>query len=379
MKVLPPATFESVKDSFVTSPKTRSRRFPCKVMYMGIVGPPVEGLSDGKVMMKRVSRLVTTKKQSYNQHFVSNYVTNNNLKQGHWKTLFPNIEDVTIGDFIDIIKETYQFDEEKGNNLLFTYHSYYLTKKKKLKKKKLLKLVSDDGLLIKNRKITVLDDNGELVQRQLSLKDLNLRVTIPAKSQVHQDVTCNSQFMLDSIYEIGTSIRKTYSFLNKETPVYLFVDNAGGHGKKIVKEQYRKILLDKFNVHLEWQVANSPETNMLDLGVWMAIQSRVEYIHKRKVMQHDDLAISIDTAFDEFPSNTLTKVHDRWKLVLKLILAGKGKNDLVEKCRGLKVDLDDLPSVPDSDDEEAVKAMIKGAEDDSECVTPDDEVVFRES
>ena len=113
MKVLPPATFESVKDSFVTSPKTRSRRFPCKVMYMGIVGPPVEGLSDGKVMMKRVSRLVTTKKQSYNQHFVSNYVTNNNLKQGHWKTLFPNIEDVTIGDFIDIIKETYQ-ESERG-------------------------------------------------------------------------------------------------------------------------------------------------------------------------------------------------------------------------------------------------------------------------
>ena len=60
MKVLPPATFESVKDSFVTSPKTRSRRFPCKVMYMGIVCPPVEGLSDGKVMMKRVSRLITT-------------------------------------------------------------------------------------------------------------------------------------------------------------------------------------------------------------------------------------------------------------------------------------------------------------------------------
>ena len=54
-------------------------------------------------------------------------------------------------------------------------------------------------------------------------------------------------------------------------------------------------------------------------------------------------------------------------------------NVLVEKCHGLKVDLDDLPSVPDSDDEEAVKEMIKGAEDDSECVTPDDEVVFRES
>ena len=113
---------------------------------------------------------------------------------------------------------------------------------------------------------------------------------------------------------------------------------------------------------------HSPETNMLDLGVWMSVQSKVEFIHKLKVMQHDAPAKSVEEAFLDTSVVMLNKVHDRWKLVLKLILAGRGTNELVEKCRGLKVDLNDLPSIPNSDDEDAMKAKIAGAVQDSECV-----------
>ena len=40
LKVLPPADFEDAEEVRVTNPKVRSRRHPCKIMYMGIVAPP---------------------------------------------------------------------------------------------------------------------------------------------------------------------------------------------------------------------------------------------------------------------------------------------------------------------------------------------------
>ena len=58
----------------------------------------------------------------------------------------------------------------------------------------------------------------------------------------------------------------------------------------------------------------------------------------------------------------MKNVHDRWKLVLELIIAGKGSNNLVKKHRGLKSKLHDLPDVPDSDDEVVVEEMLKKAE-----------------
>lgn len=71
--------------------------------------------------------------------------------------------------------------------------------------------------------------------------------------------------MIDVVHEIGSSIQKGYSFIPHSTPVILFMDNAGGHGKKHIKEEYVKKLKDEYNVEVEWQVPNSPETNMLDL------------------------------------------------------------------------------------------------------------------
>ena len=59
------------------------------------------------------------------------------------------------------------------------------------------------------------------------------------------------------------------------------------------KVQYEKILLEEYNIIIQWQVPLSPELNLLDLGVWMVLQSYVEVIHQGKVMQSDELANSI--------------------------------------------------------------------------------------
>ena len=56
----------------------------------------------------------------------------------------------------------------------------------------------------------------------------------------------------------------------------------------------------------------------------------------------------------------MKRVYERWKLVLELIIQARGKNHLVEKHRGLKSKLlDDLPTIPDSDDEDEVEAILK--------------------
>ena len=196
-----------------------------------------------------------------------------------------------------------------------------------------------------------------LLTRKMTLDDLYLRVYVPKKRIVVRDMTSNSDFMVNSVHEIGKAIRKAFSFIPESKTVHLFMDNAGGHGKIKVKEQYVETLKNEYNVEVEWQVSHSPETNMLDLGTWMALQSKVEYHHKRRVMFKDVLAKSVEHCWygRDLNASILNKIHERWKLVLKLIVAGKGTNNLVEKHRGLKGNLVEMPSVPDSDDDEVVQ------------------------
>ena len=91
------------------------------------------------------------------------------------------------------------------------------------------------------------------------------------------------------------------------------MDNAGGHGKKEIKEEYVKKLKEKYNVEVEWQIPNSPETNMLDLGTWFALQSKVEMNHRNKVMNKDVLATTVEKCWNDVDMNKdiLKKVHMR--------------------------------------------------------------------
>ena len=87
---------------------------------------------------------------------------------------------------------------------------------------------------------------------------------------------------------------------------------------------------------MKWQVPNSPEMNMLDLGTWMAIQSLVEKKHGSLVMRNDVLANTVKESFNELSSNTLSNIHERWLKVLDLIIAKGGENTDINKFRGKK-------------------------------------------
>ena len=169
----------------------------------------------------------------------------------------------------------------------------------------------------KNIKVVRLDRNSNQVidsinirtkeggpLRKICLDDLTLHVRVERGTKVETDVNCDTTFMLDSIDEIGSSIREKMKWVPKTDPIHLFIDNAGGHGTNEGKDKYEKILKDKFNIILTWQVPNSPETNMLDLGAWMTIQSVVEELHRQRLMNEDALADTVMQAFDEFDGQT---------------------------------------------------------------------------
>ena len=113
------------------------------------------------------------------------------------------------------------------------------------------------------------------------------------------------------------------------------IDNAGGHGTQGGKGEYKQILKDEFNIIIIWQVPNSPEMNMLDLGVWVSVQSMVENIHRQLVMKNDVLMDSVDRALGRvgLESEALNNIYNRWVKVLQLIIQGKGDNSFVESCR----------------------------------------------
>jgi hypothetical protein len=73
---------------------------------------------------------------------------------------------------------------------------------------------------------------------------------------VDEDITCNSEFMLDIMPRIGMEIREKYHWVPRGESVYLVMDNAGGHGTDDAKLAYTEDLL-KWKIVIIWQIPMS--------------------------------------------------------------------------------------------------------------------------
>ena len=132
MKVLPKADFESDEDAKYISPKVHSRRHTIKCMFLGVVShPDMYEDSDGKIMIKRVSKKSQSKAVSITKSFVSDYIVNDNIKNGEWHKFFPDSHDMSVGEAMELICEHYQIDKVVSTNLYFSYTSYDRNKKVK--------------------------------------------------------------------------------------------------------------------------------------------------------------------------------------------------------------------------------------------------------
>ncbi len=59
------------------------------------------------------------------------------------------------------------------------------------------------------------------------------------------DVSCDSSFMTDVMPKVGKAIREAYHWVPLEKPIFLYLDNAGGHGTKDAVDQYVQHLKDE--------------------------------------------------------------------------------------------------------------------------------------
>ena len=120
------------------------------------------------------------------------------------------------------------------------------------------------------------------------------------------------------------------------------------------------------------QIPRSPETNVLDLGVWMSIQAVVTRVHHKRRCHPDALARSVCDAWNNYLSpNAFENVFNRLRIVLTCIVDDNGGNDSVENKRGklfrdatLVVDLDD-------DDENEDNELDNSELDDCDSISND--------
>ena len=81
---------------------------------------------------------------------------------------------------------------------------------------------------------TYIDQRGN--EKKLTLEDLTLHVVVTdAGSGCEKDITCNSEFMINSINQIGITIRDAFHWVPRDVPIYLYMGNAGGHGTDAIK------------------------------------------------------------------------------------------------------------------------------------------------
>ena len=148
------------------------------------------------------------------------------------------------------------------------------------------------------------------------------------------DISCDSDYMLRVMPRVGEAIRAAYHWVDDSDPIYLFLDNAGGHGTDEAVEKYCNLLAEEYHVICYHQRPRSPATNMLDLGVWMAFQNVVERMHFRRRMEAQALARTVERSWEDLEPVKLENVYRRWKLVLDLIIEDQGGNAKVESRRG---------------------------------------------
>ena len=154
-----------------------------------------------------------------------------------------------------------------GENLIFRYTT--LTNNNK---EKVVTLTTKE---FKKMKKNIMRKKNE-TEKNLQDTDLTLSVLQPENTEVKNDISCDSLFMMKHIQLIRREIWKAHPHVQSYIHIYLWMDNVWGHGKDQIKDEYLDILKNEFNILIEWQIANSHELNMLDLGMFMALQSLVE-------------------------------------------------------------------------------------------------------
>jgi hypothetical protein len=153
--------------------------------------------------------------------------------------------------------------------------------------------------------------------------------------EYEKDCSCDLAFLMDNMDGFGKAIRAKYWWVPREVPIELIMDNAGGHGTKDCIADYIEMLKRDHNVVVWHQIPWSPDTNILDLGIWCGVQHHFEKMQCGKTRSNvGALARTIELAWDMYDSNrAFANIFKRWKKVLRLINAQIRDNILSDSAR----------------------------------------------
>ena len=320
------------------SPKIRSRRYPCKVMYLGVVARPnADKGFNGRIMIKRVAREEEVKKRSRNQNFSPDVKVNEAIKSGtDWHDLY--VEDITAGDLCDAIAEFYGLSEFVTDRLELLFPNYNEDGQRKKNQGKNYVIKRDEVLSSLERYTPT--SNGQKVKVELS--DVEIGVRYQKNDKITKDVSCDSKWMLETMDGVGKAIREAYHWVKwnplnvqQSDTIYLVMDNAGGHGTDEAVQQYSKDLKNNYKIEIVHQVPRSPETNVLDLGIWMSLQSAVEKEHRGQKCDANALDGTVMRVWENVASeDAFRNVFGKLPVIYHNIKTSGGGNNTVETNRG---------------------------------------------
>ena len=89
-KFVPKGEYE-VEEPVMPTITTVSHTHSTKIMYFGVIGTPIEGKFDGKIMLKRVSETKTYQKLTWSDQFSGNIIINNIIRNERRQFVHPSM------------------------------------------------------------------------------------------------------------------------------------------------------------------------------------------------------------------------------------------------------------------------------------------------
>ena len=207
-----------------------------------------------------------------------------------------------MNDLCEIITDVYDLTKHTSDRLEFHYVSH---SNGAVRKQTNVPLKGED--LLTGRK--AMNVRGE--KTDVGIKDLKLGIRYQVGDEVMADVTCDSDYMLRIMPKVEKAVRDAHFWVDKNDPIYLVLDSAGGHGTGEAIAKYKADLESDFNIIVVHQIPQSPDTNALDLGIWMSLQSAVEKKHRLRRGDMEALHESVIKVWDEVASEeAFVKVFD---------------------------------------------------------------------
>lgn len=196
-----------------------------------------------------------------------------------------------------------------------------------------------------------------LPNSNLKIEKIKVQVRYRIGDEIEEDASCDSAYMIPAIDCVGSASRKSYHWILPSEKCWLAMDTAGGHGTNKSKLQYTNMLVEKYNIHINFQIP-PPYTNVLILDVWIALQAALEQQYYLKRFNANALVNSVIQTWEEGHLDiAISNVYKRLKPVLCNIVEANNANDLVESKRGVKhknIKVEDILRLMQQDDKNEV-------------------------